>query len=117
MPKGRKKKKEVQLKYSLLNNGFVSAIGKRRTAQLREAIGTWTEDKNEQTADRLIRTYVDSLVAYWSKTGTGDLRDIESRPGMGVTVDLVYKKGRKPNSIRLENNPFLTEELTKLLAS
>jgi hypothetical protein len=95
----------------------VSTIGKKRAARLREAIDTWTEDKDEQTASRLIESYVDSLVTYWSKTGMDDLHDIEPRRGMNVTVDLVYKKGRKPNSIRLENNPLLTKELTNLLTS
>jgi len=117
MPKTRKKKQNVQLKYSLLSDEFVSTIGRRRAAGLRQAIDTWTGDKSDTNAGVLVHAYVDSLVAYWSRTKLGDLQEFESDGDLEVTVDLVYKKGRKPNSIRLENNALLTGEVERLLAS
>ncbi len=110
-------KSKIHLKYSLLSDDFRSAIGKRRTQKLREAISSWTADKNEATAGQLIAAYVDSLTAYWKKTRLADIDRDQAQDGYELIVDLVYKKGRKPNSVRLEDNPALKEELSQLASS
>jgi hypothetical protein len=112
----RRKTKDIHLKYSLLSEDFTSAIGKRRTQNLREAISNWTADKNDETAEQLIGAYVDSLVTYWKKTDLADIDSGQVKDGYELTVDLVYKKGRKPNTVRLENNPDLKKELRRLAA-
>ena len=43
------------------------------------------------------------------------IKDYDLKGDFDITIDLVYKKGRKPNSIRLENNPAVKEELQKLI--
>jgi hypothetical protein len=112
MPRG--KRKSIHLKYSLLSDEFRSTIGKRRAQRLRQAISNWTEDKTEETAGQLAETYIDSLAAYWKKTDLADVDREQARDGYGLTVDLVYKKGRKPNTVRMEDNPRLKEQLQQL---
>ena len=112
MPRG--KRKHIHLKYSLLSGEFRSTIGKRRAQRLREAISSWTEDKNDENAEQLVDTYVDSLAAYWKKTALADVDREQARDGYQLTVDLVYKKGRKPNTVRIEDNPMIKEELRQL---
>jgi hypothetical protein len=48
---------------------------------------------------------------------TGRAGACESDGDLDVGVDLVYKKGRMPDSIRRKNNPVLTEEVERLVAS
>jgi len=112
----REKRKNIHLKYSLLRDEFRSTIGKRRTRKLRGAISSWTEDKNQENAEQLVEAYVDSIAAYWKKTDLADVNREQARNGYHLTVDLVYKKGRKPNTVRLEDNPKLKEELHQLAA-
>jgi hypothetical protein len=112
MPRG--KRKSIHLKYSLLSEEFRSTIGKRRSQKLREAITRWTEDKNEENAQELVQTYIDSLTTYWKKTGLADVDREQEQDGYRLTVDLVFKKGRKPNTVRIEDNPRLKEELRQL---
>ena len=114
MPRGRKPKPKIELKYSLLNDTFTSTIGKRLTQNLQNSISKWTKDKNDQNAKELIESYVQSLAAYWKKTKLKDTQQVQLDKDFNLVVDLVYKKGRKPNSIRLENNPLLKDELLKL---
>ena len=114
MPRGRKPKPKIELKYSLLNEKFTSTIGKRLTQNLQNSILKWTKDKNDQNANELVELYVQSLSAYWKKTKLKDTREVQVDKDFNIIVDLVYKKGRKPNSIRLENNPLLKDELLKL---
>ena len=109
-----KSKSTIELKYSLRNEEFTTAIGKRRAIQLRDAISNWVKDKKKRNADALTDVYVQSLLAYWKKTKQKDLKKYEVTKDSDLIVDLVYKKGRKPNTIRLENNPVLKEELLKL---
>jgi hypothetical protein len=112
MPRG--KRKSIHLKYSLLSEEFRSTIGKRRAKRLRQAISTWTEDKSEENAAQLAETYIDSLSTYWKKTDLADVDREQAQDGYKLTVDLVYKKGRKPNTVRIEDNPKLKEELRHL---
>lgn len=112
MPRG--KRKNIHLKYSLLSEEFRSTIGKRRVQKLRGAISKWTGDKNEENAEQLVEAYVDSLAAYWKKTDLSGVDREQAQDGYGLTVDLVFKKGRKPNTVRLEDNPSLKEELQQL---
>ena len=114
MARGRKPKPTIELKYSLLNDTFTSTIGKRLTNNLHGSILKWTKDKSEQNATELVDLYIRSLSAYWKKTKFDDLSTCELDKDFNLIVDLVYKKGRKPNSIRLENNPLLKEELASL---
>jgi hypothetical protein len=111
MAKGQSR--NIHLKYSLLSDEFRSTIGKRRAQRLREAISSWTGDKNQE---QLVETYIDSLAAYWKKTGLAGVDRNQARDGYRLTVDLVYKKGRKPNTVRIEDNPRLKEELRQLAA-
>jgi hypothetical protein len=112
MPRG--KNKSIHLKYSLLSEEFRSTIGKRRTQKLREAISRWTGDKNDENAKQLVETYIDSLTAYWKKTGLAHIDREQAQDGYRLIVDLVFKKGRKPNTVRIEDNPRLKEELQQL---
>lgn len=114
MPRGRKPKPKIELKYSLLNETFSSTIGKRLANNLQNSILKWTKDKNEQNAKALIDLFVQSLSTYWKKTKLKDVQEVDLEKELNLVVDLVYKKGRKPNSIRLENNPLLKDELLKL---
>lgn len=114
MPRGKRPKLKIELKYSLLNEIFTSTIGKRLTKNLQNAISRWIADKNDQNAKELIDLYVKSLSAYWKKTKLKDMHEVRINKDITLIVDLVYKKGRKPNSIRLENNPLLKDELLKL---
>jgi hypothetical protein len=114
VPKGRTPKPKIELKYSLLNDQFTSTIGKRLTSNLQNSISKWTKDKNEQNAKELIELYGRSLSAYWKKTKLRDMQEVQLEKDFNLVVDLVYKKGRKPNSIRLDNNPLLKAELLKL---
>ena len=115
MTKGRKTKVKVELKYSLLNEKFVSAIGERLLKRLRDAISNWKKNKEKQTEDELVEAYVQSLVAFWKKSKLKDLKNLDLKGDFDIIVDLIYKKGRKPNSIRLENNPALKEGLRNLI--
>jgi hypothetical protein len=110
----KKIKSKVELKYSLLNEEFVSAIGKRLSKRLQDAIAKWKESKEKQTEAELIDAYVQSLVTYWKKSKLRDFKKYTLTKDIDLTVDLVYKKGRKPNSIRLQNNKNLKDELLKL---
>ena len=103
--------KDLHLKYSLLQDDFASAIGKRRTQSFREAISTWSTNQTEENAKRLVEVYVDSVMAYWKKKALPRIDEKQTKGGLSVTVDVVYKKGRKPNTIRLEDNPTLKEHL------
>ena len=114
MARGRKPKPTIEHKYSLLNDSFTTTIGKRLTNNLHGSILKWTKDKNEKNAEELVELYVRSLSTYWKKTRCEDLSDYSLDKDFNVVVDLVYKKGRKPNSIRLENNLLLKEQLTNL---
>ena len=109
MPRG--KRKNIHLKYSLLSDEFRSTIGKRRSQKLREAISKWSGDKNEQNAEQLVEAYVDSLATYWKKTNLSDVDREQAQGGYRLTVDLVFKKGRKPNTVRIEDNPRLKERV------
>jgi len=80
----------------------------------RSVISKWTKDKNEQNAKALVDLFVQSLSTYWKKTKLKDVQEVDLEKDLNLVVDLVYKKGRKPNSIRLENNPLLKEEIGKL---
>ena len=105
---------KVSLKYSLLNDKFTDTVGKRLTSKLREAISSWTNEKNESNAEQLIDLYIQALSSYWKKTGLEDLNSDGLNKDLNLVVDLVYKKGRKPNSIRLDNNPALKKELLEV---
>lgn len=111
----KKTKSKVEVKYSLLNEQFVSVIGKRLLKRLQDAIVKWKESKEKQTEAEIIDAYVQSLVTYWKKSKLRDFKDYALTKKIDLTVDLVYKKGRKPNSIRLENNKKLKDELFKLV--
>ena len=115
MTNGRKKKPQIELKYSLLDPKFQSAIGKRLSQKLKDAIASWKENKDNKTAEELVALYIQSLVSYWKKSKLKDLKDFDFKGDFEITIDLVYKKGRKPNSIRLESNSALKEELLKLI--
>ena len=110
-----KSESTIELKYSLLNQEFTTAIGKRRTTQLKDAISNWVKYKKKSNADALTDVYVQSLIAYWKKTKLKDFKKLEVMKDSDLIVDLVYKKGRKPNTIRLENNPVLKKDLLKIL--
>ena len=114
MPRGRKSKPKIELKYSLLNEKFTSTIGKRLTKNLQNSISKWIKDKNDQNANELVELYVQSLITYWEKSKLRDVQEVQLNKDFNIVVDLIYKKGRKPNSIRLENNSHLKEELSKL---
>ena len=114
MPRGSKPKLKIELKYSLLNETFTSTIGKRLTSNLQNAISKWIKDKSDKNAKELIELYVQSLSTYWKKTKLKDMQDVQLVKDFNLIVDLVYKKGRKPNSIRLDDNTLLKEELLKL---
>lgn len=114
MARGRKPKPTIELKYSLLNDTFTSTIGKRLRNNLQGSISKWTKEKNDTNANELVELYVRSLSIYWKKTKFEDLSAYSLDKDFNLVVDLVYKKGRKPNSIRLENNPLLKEELVRL---
>ena len=109
-----KSKSTSELKYSLLNEKFTTVIGERRATQLRDAISNWVKEKKKRNADALTDVYVQSLIAYWKKTKLKDFKKYEVTKDSDLIVDLVYKKGRKPNTIRLENNPVLMKELLKI---
>ena len=64
VPRGRKLKPKVELKYSLLNETFTSTIGKQLPSNLQNSISKWTKDKNDQNAKELIERYVKSLPAH-----------------------------------------------------
>ena len=114
MPRGKKPKPKIELKYSLLNDTFTSTIGKRLTNNLQNSISKWTKDKTEQNANDLIAMYVQSLATYWKKTKLKNLKDYKLDKDFNLVVELVYKKGRKPNSIRLDNNQLLKEKLLEV---
>ena len=111
MARGRKKKLKIELKYSLLDDKFISTIGKRRTQKLKDAISNWKKNKSTQTADELTDIYIESLVSYWKKGKLKNFKDYELDGDFNLIVDLTYKKGRKPNTIRLDNNSSLKEQL------
>jgi hypothetical protein len=115
MAKGRTKKPQIELKYSLLIPKFQSTIGKTLSQKLKDSIASWKEKKDDKTADELVALYIQSLVSYWKKTKCKDFKDYDVGKDFNLIVDLVYKKGRKPNSIRLDNNPGLKRELSALL--
>ena len=114
MPKGRKKIIKVVLKYSLLNDTFLSKIGKRLAIGLKDSISNWTKDKNEKNANELIQLFIQTLSTYWKKTKLKDVSEYELTNNFDLVVDLVYKKGRKPNTIQLKNNPAQKEALLEL---
>jgi hypothetical protein len=115
MAKARKRKSRIELKYSLLDDKFVSTIGKTRTQKLKDSIFNWKKKQNKQAADELIDIYVQSLVSYWKKTKLKNFKKHELDGDFDLVVDLIYKKGRKPNTIRLDNNSLLKEQLLRQL--
>lgn len=110
-----KSKSPIELRYSLLNEEFTKTIGKTRTKQLKDAIVAWTGEKTKKTSDQLTSLYIESLTTYWSKSKLRDFKKYEVTRDSDLIVDLVHKKGKRPNSIRLEDDPKLKKELLKLL--
>ena len=108
-------KSTIELKYSLLSEEFTKAIGKTSTKKLKDAIEKWTANKTKKSADVLINLFIESLTTYWQKTKLKDFKGKEVTRDTDLIVDLVYKKGRKPNTIRLENDQKLKKEVTNLL--
>ena len=109
-----RKKNEIHLKYSLVTDDFPSKIGKRMASSLRSAIDDWMETETIGAKQTLVETYISSLVAYWKKTKLQDIDTEDLSEEDDLIVDLVFKKGRKPNTIRLENNSDLKNELLAL---
>ena len=114
MLKGRKKIIKVVLKYSLLNDTFLSKIGKRLAIGLKDSISNWSRDKNQKNANELIQLFIQTLSTYWKKTKLEDFKEYELTNDFDLIVDLIYKKGRKPNTIQLKNNPAQKEALLEL---
>lgn len=110
-----KTKSTIELKYSLLNEGFIKAIGKKRSIDLKNAVANWINDKSKKNADKLTNLFVESMVAYWQKTKLKDFKGLEVTKDSNLIVNLVYKKGRRPNAIQIENNPKLKKELLQIL--
>jgi hypothetical protein len=117
MPKRKEKSQEVHLRYSLLSENFQEAVGKRLVKKLERAITRWTSDKNDRTASELVDAYVESMASYWKRSDMHELEEHKPLNGFRLTVDLVYKRGRKPNTIRLEDNPRLKQQLKSLFSS
>lgn len=110
-----KSKSTIELRYSLLNEDFTKSIGKKRSTDLKNAIANWTNDKTKKKADELTNVYIESLLTYWQKTKLGDFKGKEVTKDSDLTVNIIYKKGRRPNAIQLENDVKLKKELLKLV--
>lgn len=110
-----KTKQKIQLKYSLLDEKFKSALGKRQTEKLQKSIGDWKTDPNKKNEDELINTYIEALLSFWKKTKLRDFKDVELKKDFDLVVDLVYKKGRRPNTLRLDSNLVVKKALQNLI--
>jgi hypothetical protein len=114
LQKMAKSSSTIELRYSLLSEEFTKAIGKKRTTDLKNAISKWTTDKAKKSADELTNLLIEALTTYWQKSKLKDFKKYEVTNVSDLIVDVVHRKGRPPNTIRLENIPKLKKELLKL---
>ncbi len=110
-----KTKQKIKLKYSLLDEKFKTALGKRQTEKLQNAIADWKGEPDKKNEDALISAFMESLLAFWKKSKMKDFKGMELKKEFDLVVDLVHRKGRKPNTLQLDNNQVLKKELLKLL--
>jgi hypothetical protein len=110
-----KSKSTIELKYSLLNEEFTKVVGKKGSADLKNAIATWTTDKTKKNAYELTKVYIEAIIAYWQKTKLKDFKGLEVKKDSDLIVNLIYKKGRRPNAIQLDNDPKLKKRLIELV--